>query len=104
MPAHRQDDLLRYMVDSTSKKDVQYAVELELYDGNGGCTCPHFSFRLEPYLRKGVRVSDDRLRCLHILEARRRLVDDVIEKVAVERAPKPPPALVDALLEGRHGG
>jgi len=95
MSAHRQDDILRYVVDSRSRDGVQHAVELDLYDGNGGCTCEHFTFKLEDYLKKGarphraaekvklrrsesLRSKTDALRCEHIKEARDQLVDDII--------------------------
>ena len=84
MSAHRQDNL-RFMVDSHRDQGAQYAVELGLYDHNGACTCPHFKFRLEPYLKTGIRPPDDRLRCAHILEARKWLLDDIINQ-AVQQA------------------
>jgi hypothetical protein len=84
MSANKQDHPLRYIVDSHTTQGVQYVVELESYpnqeDCNGSCTCPHFSFRLEPHLRDGARPSD-RLRCHHIKEARTKFLGTVIMQV-----------------------
>jgi hypothetical protein len=83
MKVERQDNILRYLVESRSRVGVQHVVELDLYGGNGGCTCEDFTFRLEPMLKKGMDDSDgDLLRCDHITAARRKLLDDIIETVA----------------------
>jgi hypothetical protein len=87
MNVQRQDNILRYLVDSRTRVGVQHVVELDHYDGNGGCTCEDFSFRLEPMLKKGAVVppdakDPDALRCEHIKAARRKLVDDIIAQVA----------------------
>jgi len=88
MSAHRQDDILRYTVDSRSRAGVTHVVELDLYDGNGGCTCEHFSFKLEEHLKKGAKPQD-RLRCKHIHESRAALVDDIIAATIANRKKKP---------------
>jgi hypothetical protein len=78
--AHRFDNLLTYRVDSRSRPEVQHAVDLGEWGGNGSCTCEHFQFRLAPHLRIGA-PPQDALRCDHIMEARQRLVDDVIVRI-----------------------
>jgi hypothetical protein len=89
MNIERQDNILRYVVDSRTRTGVTHVVELDLYDGNGGCTCENFAFEKAPMLKRGVvaKNSDDdseadSLRCAHIKAARRKLVDDIIEQIA----------------------
>ena len=104
MNVYRQENILRYLVDSRKRVGVQHCVELDLYDGNGGCTCEDFTFRLEPILRAGAVPNDfegDALRCDHIKAARTKLVDDIIANVAhkpalatAAPAPRQPPARV----------
>ena len=86
MNVQRQDNILRYLVDSRSRVGVQHCVELDLYAGNGGCTCEHFTFTLEPMLKAGATFNDespdpDALRCDHIKASRRKLIDDIIRQV-----------------------
>ena len=86
MRARRFDNILRYHVRSRSRPS-EHLVELDTYDCNGACACEHFRFALEPFLKKGVRVSDaddceraDSLRCHHIKQARAQLTDDIIKQ------------------------
>lgn len=97
MNVERQDNILRYLADSRSRTGVQHCVELDLYGGNGGCTCEDFTFRLEPILRAGAVPKDfegDALRCAHIVAARRKLADDII--AAVVHKPELGPTPQDA--------
>jgi hypothetical protein len=83
MNIERQENILRYVVDSRSRTGVQHVVELDLYQGNGGCSCEDFTFRLAPMLRDGMDDKDgDLLRCDHIVACRKKLVDDIIEQIA----------------------
>lgn len=75
------DNVLRYHVKSRSRREVEHVVDLELYGGNGACSCEHFSYRLEPFLKKGAKPADN-LRCRHIREARAKLTDDVVRQAA----------------------
>ena len=87
MKVQRQENILRYLVESRTKVGVTHVVELDLYDGNGGCTCEHFTYRLEPLLKTGTSVEEtDALRCDHIRAARRKLVDDIIRQATVNAA------------------
>jgi hypothetical protein len=87
MNVQRQENILRYLVQSRSKVGVTHVVELDLYDGNGGCSCQHFTFRLEPLLKAGNRPEEsDALRCDHIRAARRKLVDDIIRQATINAA------------------
>jgi hypothetical protein len=102
----RQDDLLRYLVESRSRAGVTYVVELDLYELNGGCTCEHFNFRLEPMLKKGVTdaKNTDALRCAHIVAARRKLVDDIIAQVARNRDAPAPRQRAERAHPARYSG
>lgn len=83
MRVERQENILRYLVDSRSRVGIQHVVELDLYGGNGGCTCENFGFNLAPNLKAGATdFEGDSLRCEHIKAARRKLLDDIIEQVA----------------------
>lgn len=73
------DNVLRYHVKSRSRREVEHVVDLELYGGNGACSCENFTYRCEPHLKKGAQPGDN-LRCRHILQARAKLVDDVIRQ------------------------
>ena len=76
MSARRYDSPLRFMVDSHTTEDVEYLVEINCYDWNGACACPHFTFRLEPLMKAGAKPSNA-TRCHHILEARDQFIEDV---------------------------
>jgi hypothetical protein len=80
--AHPFDNVLRYHVGSRTRPQVKHLVDLELYGGNGACSCEHFTFKLEPYLKKGARSETGGLRCWHINRARERLADDVVRQAA----------------------
>lgn len=83
MRVERQENILRYLVESRSRVGVSHVVELDLYDGNGGCSCEAFGFNLGPMLKAGATdFEGDSLRCEHIKAARRKLLDDIIAQVA----------------------
>jgi hypothetical protein len=75
------DNVLRYYVGSRSRPGLEHLVELDMYGGNGACSCEHFHFNLEPFLKKGATACDA-LRCHHIKEARQAFTDDVIRQAA----------------------
>jgi hypothetical protein len=75
------DNVLRYHVTSRSRTGVEHVVDLELYDGNGACSCENFTYRLEPALKAGAKPGDS-WRCRHIREARARLTDDIVRQAA----------------------
>jgi hypothetical protein len=82
MSAPRQFDTpLRWFVASRSrgKNGVEHLVDLAGYDGNGVCSCEHFTFSLDRKLQQSKKPSDE-TRCFHIIEARKALADLVIEK------------------------
>jgi hypothetical protein len=83
----RQDHLLRYEVPSHTRREVTHVVELDMYRGNGACTCEHFHYKLEPKLKAGAPRQDS-LRCHHINEARARLLDDVIDRLMLNEEKK----------------
>jgi hypothetical protein len=86
MSAKRQDHVLRYEVDSHSRPGVTHIVELDMYEGNGGCACEHFTWALEKHLKAGVVPVGDELRCRHIKEAREQFADDMLKTLLqVER-------------------
>ena len=103
------DHVLRYMVPSNHPEkhaapDAGYLVELDAYNGNGGCCCRHFNCRLEPLLKrhftaqeavrrqlvklkKGWQVADA-LRCEHIMTARGHFCDGVIAAIVQQETKK----------------
>jgi hypothetical protein len=87
MSARQHDNPLRWFVTSRSRPAVEHLVDLELYDGNGACPCEHFSFALEPMLKRGAPPSDE-FRCHHIKEARARLADLLITAKRQEKKGK----------------
>lgn len=68
MAAHaRQNEPLRFDVDSNSRRGKMYLVDLELFGGRGRCDCAWFETHCGPKLKKNqepVRY------CRHIIEAR----------------------------------
>lgn len=66
------DPPFRIFVSSESDPDAEYLVDLESYDWNGQCGCPHFELRLESKLAAGKPL--DNPRCKHIDAARAFLV------------------------------
>lgn len=99
----RYDGVLRMLVPSRRPGKLPYLVDLAGYGGNGRCCCPHFTMRLEPFLRSGSGVSaceaadeglvkepvwgtaHDSLRCRHIHAARLHFADDVIQAIAANQ-------------------
>jgi hypothetical protein len=84
------DNVLRYHVQSRTRPQVKHLVDLELYGGNGACSCEHFTFKMEPHLKRGARSETGGLRCWHIQQARDRLADDVVSRAAGQLNGKPP--------------
>lgn len=81
MSATRYDSPLRFWVDSNSQHGVKYLVELDSYQGNGMCDCPHFRFRLQKMIEQpGVKPSNA-TRCVHLLTAREKFIDDVMAAI-----------------------
>ena len=80
MSVRRYDNPLRYMVDSHSDENVQHLVEIDAYNGNGRCACPHFTFRLEKQMTPDAKPSNA-TRCHHIIEAREYLLDEFIKLI-----------------------
>lgn len=74
----RQHDWpLRWFVDSETEAGEPHLVDLGLYNGNGRCSCLHFSCRLEPELRQG-RYPSNATRCKHIKAARGMFCDVMV--------------------------
>lgn len=57
-----------YLVKSSDGRVPDYKVDLDTYDGNGFCDCPHFKFKFAPLLDRGARPGDS-TRCKHIRQA-----------------------------------
>ena len=62
-----------WFVDSDSNPGLSHKVDLEEFEGNGGCDCEHFMFRFHPLLVRGTNTAP--LRCRHIKLAREFCVD-----------------------------
>lgn len=77
------DSPLRWLVPSASKAGESHLVELDSYFGNGRCSCPDFTCRLEPEIRRAQgRGAGDRTRCKHIRLTRTHFLDRVILKLS----------------------
>ena len=80
-----QGEALRFHVRSRTTPGLCYLVDLESYSLNGECGCDHFAFRLRPQLDDTPKPTPrDSTRCWHIMQARRWLLDQFLEKLAEE--------------------
>lgn len=77
------DGPLRWLVPSASRPGESHLVELDAYRGTGRCSCPDFTCRLEPVLRRPGEIGKtDKLRCKHIRLVRGYFLDQIIESMA----------------------
>lgn len=74
------DNMLRCTVGSGSRKRVTHLVDLAAYNGNGRCTCEHFTMTMEPELKK-MKGPHNRYRCKHILAARHYFCNNMIKAI-----------------------
>lgn len=89
------DGVLRWIVTSRSRPEIEHLVELDAFGGIGHCSCEHFQFRIAPDLRDGRRRRGG-TRCSHILTARNAFTDAMIQTlVGVKRQNQgwPPPGV-----------
>lgn len=76
------DSPLRWLVPSASRPGETHLVDLSGYDANGRCTCPDFTCRFEPMLRKDPSLGGvDRMRCKHIRKVRGQFLDSIIREM-----------------------
>jgi len=88
---------IRYRVPSATNPHETYLVDLTDYRGNGSCQCKDFDCRLRPFLSRLVEPAEagrqmpeirrgkdeaDWLRCTHIIAARRKFTDEVLQRIA----------------------
>ncbi len=73
-------EAFRFLVSSKTNSQREYLVDLEEWNGNGECSCPHFQFRIKPRLAKGEQPEDWSI-CYHIARAHRSIVTDSVQKV-----------------------
>lgn len=81
------DGVLRWIVTSRTRPEIEHLVDLDAFGGVGRCSCEHFEFRIAPGLRDGQRIGAHR--CSHILVARGAFTDAMIQslvKIRRERA------------------
>lgn len=81
------DSPLRWLVPSATKPGESHLVELDTYAGNGRCSCPDFSCRMEPQVRADLRRGTpgawtEKTRCKHIRLVRGFFLDRVISEMA----------------------
>lgn len=81
--AYRHDTLLRWRVTSSTRPEIEHAVELDANGGLGKCSCEHFEFRLQPKINEGNRC-ESATRCSHIIVARKAFTDCLIQFLADE--------------------
>lgn len=77
-----------YRVESATKEEVEYDVDVLAYEGEGHCTCPDWMHRIGPELDAG-RVPARRF-CIHIIAARDVFTDLVIERTLEMMRSGPP--------------
>ena len=68
-------ELGRYQVQSATKAEETYLVDLMSHTPLGECSCRDYQCRSLPEFRKTGKVRH----CKHIKEARTRFIDDIIE-------------------------
>ena len=94
-PATPAENALIWDIPSRTDPHVTYKVELDSYSGNGECPCDDFAMRFQKLLCRRITPQqaldqglvklrpkqhpEDALRCWHIVDARRRLNDHLIE-------------------------
>ena len=79
MAAHpRQNEPLRFDVDSSTKSGHSYLVDLEAFGCRGRCTCIWFETHCGPLMRKGEQPKK---LCRHIRTAREMFADLAIRAV-----------------------
>ena len=84
------DDWSRWHFQSAADVNVYHTVDLTEWECSGGCSCPHFEFRIRPLLAAGViRPHQDRAKCKHIRRADQVLVFRVKKNLAQSLNPKP---------------
>lgn len=84
-----EGELTRFRVESRQINAGSYMVDLESYDGNGACGCPHFEFRYRGKLEAG-HPPGPFTRCWHIEMAGAYLLQRTIAKlVEIQKGRKP---------------
>jgi len=58
-------DSLCFLVQSSHDPKIGYRVDKSAYWGSGSCSCDHFRFRHEPWLKAG-KTPGPKYRCKHI--------------------------------------
>lgn len=81
------DNILRYLVESSSRDDIKHLVELDANGGLGKCSCEHFSIRVQSKIDAGEKWTEE-MRCIHIRAARRFFTDLIIKKLSQDEAKK----------------
>lgn len=77
------DGPLRWTIPSGSRPGDHHLIELDAYQGNGRCSCPDFTCRHEPDLRREPQLGGvDRTRCKHIRLVRDHFLDQIIREIA----------------------
>lgn len=86
LKAYPHDHVLRWLVKSLSRPEMQHVVDLEAFHGNGACSCEHFEFRLAPLLRDGIGRAGSATRCGHILVAREAFTNHMVQLLSAKAA------------------
>lgn len=83
-PIPRQHDApLRWTLPSGSKPGEHHLIQLDAYGVNGRCSCPDFTIRHEPLLRRDPSKGGlDGTRCKHIRLVRAYFLDQIIAEIA----------------------
>ena len=76
----QHDHPLRFWVPSETTEGREYLVDLAAYRQNGRCTCPHFIYRCQPKLVRGV-LPGPLWRCNHIEKARDHFISLMLERI-----------------------
>lgn len=96
-PVEGFDHPLEFLIPSRSRPGEVHKCELRAYGRNGMCSCPDFTIRFEPLLRRGLTPKQaldqglvkirkgydprDCLRCAHLVEAYRQAGESYVKVV-----------------------
>lgn len=81
------DGLDRFHVQSAHNPDQEYLVDLSENKGIGKCSCLHHHYRIQPMIDARLNTDDpDRLRCQHVIEARKYLGKELVDTVTKPKA------------------
>ncbi len=77
-------DFLTYEVRSKSRPGVKHRVDFTCWGGYGACSCEHFTLKVAPLLREGIKPTRA-MECDCITKARRYLAIEATQAAIAQR-------------------